>query len=61
MATTAIRESEPKARRMSLFQPELYRNFAIGFAAGAVLVAVQIGSAGWSHILPASLAAILIR
>jgi hypothetical protein len=29
---------------MRLFKTELFRNFAIGFAAGAVLVALQAGS-----------------
>ena len=43
---------------MSLFTPDLYRNFGIGFAVGAVLVGLQAGSYHWDSIAPA-IAAIL--
>jgi len=35
---------ETKDKTMRFFKTELFRNFAIGFAAGAVLVALQAGS-----------------
>lgn len=37
---------------MGLFKPDLYRNFAIGFALGALAVAVQFGTGGWSDPIP---------
>ena len=43
---------------MGLFKPDLYRNFAIGFALGAMAVGAQVGSAHWETIAPA-VAAIL--
>ncbi len=43
---------------MSLFQPDLFRNFGIGFVVGAVLVGVQAGTYHWDSIAPA-IAAIL--
>ena len=59
MASTTINPSKPPMRALRLLQPDLYRSFAAGFALGAVLVAMQIGSEGWSEILPTALAAIL--
>ncbi len=34
-----------KDKNMKLFTPELYRNFGIGFAAGAVVAAMANGGA----------------
>lgn len=35
---------------MGLFKPDLYRFFAIGFLAGAVLVFAQVGDGGRSQL-----------
>ena len=43
---------------MSLFAPDLFRNFGIGFAVGAALLGIQAGSNHWDSIAPA-IAAIL--
>lgn len=39
---------------MGLLKPDLYRSFGIGFALGAVLVAMQIGPSVKDTILPAA-------
>ncbi len=43
---------------MGLFKPDLYRNFAIGFALGAVIVASQIGPDVWQQVVPDAHAAV---
>ena len=45
-------------QRMSLFAPDLFRNFAIGFLVGAAALGIQAGSEHWDSIGPA-IAAIL--
>ena len=42
---------------MRLFKSDLYRNFAIGFAAGALIVGVQAGPQLWDQVLPQAQAA----
>jgi hypothetical protein len=42
---------------MRLFQPDLYRNFAIGFAVGAAIIAVQAGPGLWNEVVPQAHAA----
>ena len=37
---------------MRLFKSDLYRNFAIGFVAGAMIVGVQAGPEFWNQIVP---------
>jgi hypothetical protein len=37
---------------MRLFKSDLYRNFAIGFAIGAVIVAVNAGADPWTNAVP---------
>ena len=37
---------------MGLFKPDLYRNFAIGFAVGAMIVAAQVGPKLWNEAIP---------
>ncbi len=54
----ASRRNLTPDKRMSLFQPDLFRNFGIGFVVGAVLVGVQAGTYHWDSIAPA-IAAIL--
>ena len=44
---------------MGLFTADLYRNFAIGFAAGAVAIAVQIGPATLAQFAVQSVAALV--
>ena len=39
---------------MGLFKPDLYRSFGIGFALGAVLVALQFGPSVRDEFLPAA-------
>lgn len=39
---------------MGLFKPDLYRSFGIGFALGAVLVALQVGPSLMDQFLPAA-------
>lgn len=39
---------------MGLFKPDLYRSFGIGFALGAVLVALQLGPSLKDQMLPAA-------
>lgn len=39
---------------MGLFKPDLYRSFGIGFALGAVLVALQLGPSLKDELLPAA-------
>ena len=39
---------------MGLLKPDLYRSFGIGFALGAVLVALQLGPALRDEFLPAA-------
>lgn len=43
---------------MGLFKPDLYRNFAIGFVLGAIVVAAQIGPDMWQQIVPDAHAAV---
>ncbi|MFN2099445.1 hypothetical protein [Altererythrobacter sp. MF3-039] len=43
---------------MSLFAPDLFRNFAIGFAVGAAVLGIQASSEHWDSIGPV-IAAIL--
>lgn len=38
---------------MGLFNADLYRNLAIGFALGTAIVGIQIGSTNWHAIAPA--------
>ncbi|MXP15309.1 hypothetical protein GRI44_11170 [Altererythrobacter confluentis] len=53
-------ETHKKKRKpMGLFKPDLYRNFAIGFALGAVIVASQIGPDMWQQIVPEAHAAVI--
>ena len=42
---------------MGLFKPDLYRNFAIGFALGALLVGVQLGPQLLGDAIPQAQAA----
>lgn len=42
---------------MGLFKADLYRNFAIGFALGAVLVGAQFGEELWADPIPQAHAA----
>lgn len=44
---------------MNLFKTDLFRNFAIGFAAGAVIVAFQASPDIFGAILPTAEAAAL--
>lgn len=44
---------------MGLFKADLYRNFAIGFGVGAMLVALQAGSENWAGSIGQTVAAIL--
>jgi len=44
---------------MNLFKTDLFRNFAIGFAAGAVIVALQATPDIFGAILPAAEASVL--
>jgi hypothetical protein len=37
---------------MRLFKSDLYRNFAIGFVGGALLVGAQAGPELWDQIIP---------
>ena len=37
---------------MRLFKSDLYRNFAIGFAIGAMIVGVQAGPELWNQVVP---------
>ena len=39
---------------MGLFKPDLYRSFGIGFALGAVLVALQVGPSLKDEFLPSA-------
>ena len=39
---------------MGLLKPDLYRSFGIGFALGAVLVALQLGPSLKDEFLPAA-------
>lgn len=39
---------------MGLLKPDLYRSFSIGFALGAVLVALQVGPSVKDEFLPAA-------
>lgn len=39
---------------MGLLKPDLYRSFGIGFALGAVLVAMQIGPSFQEQFLPST-------
>lgn len=57
---TAVTRTLPAPERpaMRLFSADLYRNFAIGFAVGAVLVGAQASAASWDSLVPA-IAAIL--
>lgn len=42
---------------MGLFKPDLYRNFAIGFALGALVVMAQVGPQLWGEPIPQAHAA----
>ncbi|MGV2494745.1 hypothetical protein [Pelagerythrobacter aerophilus] len=44
---------------MNLFKTDLFRNFAIGFAAGAVIVALQASPDIVGAVLPQAEAAVL--
>ncbi len=55
---TASQRNSNTEKRMGLFQPDLFRNFGIGFVVGAVLIGVQAGTSHWDSIAPA-IAAIL--
>jgi hypothetical protein len=48
---------ETKDSIMRLFKTDLFRNFAIGFAAGAVLVALQASPDVIGAVIPAAEAA----
>lgn len=39
---------------MGLLKPDLYRSFGIGFALGAVLVALQVGPSLKDELMPAA-------
>lgn len=43
---------------MGLFKPDLYRNFAIGFGIGALIVAFQLGGSDWHEVNPHAVAQI---
>jgi hypothetical protein len=41
-----------ESHAMRLFKSDLYRNFAIGFAIGAMIVGVQAGPQVWGQFVP---------
>ena len=43
----------PDTGPMGLFSADLFRNFGIGFAIGAMLVVAQASTANWGPIAPA--------
>ena len=42
---------------MRLFKSDLYRNIAIGFVAGALIVGAQAGPEVWGEVIPQAQAA----
>lgn len=45
---------------MSLFTPDLARNFAIGFMLGAVAVSFQLVPDMWQEVMPSAIAQVLL-
>ena len=45
-----VGKADERTRTMSLFTPDLYRNFGIGFGAGAVAVLIANGGAFLSAV-----------
>lgn len=45
---------------MSLFSPDLVRNFAIGFVLGALAVSFQLAPDMWQEVVPNAVAQVLL-